>query len=334
MKTLRPTVKRDLSLFSVEAWQRGYQYYLKKSVGFRYPIIFYYDGAKVNFYHTLDDFTYFKEQVTKKVIANDQLFKQLNQQFQKDVRLLIEKRDYLTLQDLPKISRLIGKIMSFYMFVVSDKFVEARPEAWESRRLSEGILYTMDELIEKLVKVMLEEKKYDPKLAHFLLSEEIENICVGKKVDVYSIQKRSNRYIINRSKVIVDYDFISFCKKHSWDNPEDQNVSNSQKELKGQVANSGMARGKVVIVHSRNDLEKVKRGTILVSTMTNINYLIAAKKAAAIVTDEGGVTCHAAILSREINKPCVVGTKTATHILKNGDLVEVDALQGTIKIIT
>lgn len=64
--------------------------------------------------------------------------------------------------------------------------------------------------------------------------------------------------------------------------------------------------------------------------MTNPDYTILMNKACAIVTDEGGVTCHAAIVSRELGIPCIVGTKNATQILHNGDLIKVDAVQGII----
>jgi pyruvate,water dikinase len=67
--------------------------------------------------------------------------------------------------------------------------------------------------------------------------------------------------------------------------------------------------------------------------MTRPEYISAMKKAAAIVTDEGGITCHAAIVSRELKKPCIIGTKIATKVLKDGDLVEVDADKGIVKIL-
>lgn len=67
--------------------------------------------------------------------------------------------------------------------------------------------------------------------------------------------------------------------------------------------------------------------------MTTPNMISIMKKAAAFVTDEGGVTCHAAIIAREINKPCIIGTKIATKVLKDGDIVVVDASNGIIKII-
>lgn len=67
--------------------------------------------------------------------------------------------------------------------------------------------------------------------------------------------------------------------------------------------------------------------------MTSPWYVPIMEKAAAIVTDEGGITCHAAIISREMSKPCIICTKFATKVLKNGDLVEVDATKGIIKRI-
>ena len=74
-------------------------------------------------------------------------------------------------------------------------------------------------------------------------------------------------------------------------------------------------------------------GDILVSHATDPRYVSIMKKAAAIVADVGGITCHAAIVSRELNIPCVIGTKIATRVLKDGDKVEVDATNGIVKII-
>ncbi len=105
-------------------------------------------------------------------------------------------------------------------------------------------------------------------------------------------------------------------------------------EIRGQSACRGYVRGHVTLLHSKADMEKVQEGDILVAGMTNPNHLPAMKRAAAIITDEGGITCHAAIVSRELNKPCVIGTKAATKILKDGDEVEVDANTGVVKILS
>ena len=67
--------------------------------------------------------------------------------------------------------------------------------------------------------------------------------------------------------------------------------------------------------------------------MTQPSYLAAIKKSAAYITDEGGITCHAAIVSRELKIPCIIGTKYATQVFKDGDLVEVDADNGIVRKI-
>lgn len=100
--------------------------------------------------------------------------------------------------------------------------------------------------------------------------------------------------------------------------------------LKGQGAAPGVASGKVVIIRDVRDVGKVKEGDILVTKMTNPDMVPAMRKVAAIVTDEGGMTCHAAIVSRELGTPAVVGTKNATNLLKNDQLVTVDGEKGHI----
>ncbi|MDP1728789.1 MAG: PEP-utilizing enzyme, partial [archaeon] len=103
--------------------------------------------------------------------------------------------------------------------------------------------------------------------------------------------------------------------------------------LTGQIGNKGYVKGKVRIVNRKKEIDSVQDGEILVSTMTTPDFLPAMQKAAAFITDEGGITCHAAIMAREFNKPCIIGTKFATQILKDGDMVEVDADNGIVKIL-
>lgn len=102
-------------------------------------------------------------------------------------------------------------------------------------------------------------------------------------------------------------------------------------EVKGQAAYRGSATGRVRILKNEQDMEDVQEGEVLVSPMTTPDFLPAMKLAAAIVTDEGGITCHAAIVARELKKPCVIGAKIATKIFKDGDMVEVDADNGIVR---
>lgn len=103
--------------------------------------------------------------------------------------------------------------------------------------------------------------------------------------------------------------------------------------LRGQVAYPGTAQGIVRLVFTVKDIAKMKKGDILVSSATNPDLLPAMKIAGAIVTDIGGIISHAAITSREMHIPCVVGTKIATKVLKDGDRVRVDAKEGIVRRI-
>ncbi len=100
--------------------------------------------------------------------------------------------------------------------------------------------------------------------------------------------------------------------------------------LTGSPASPGFASGPVKIISSANQIDKVLQGDVLVSEMTTPDYVPAMKRAAAIVTDRGGRTCHAAIVSRELGIPCVVGTENATQILSNEQIVTVDGSEGKV----
>ncbi|MBU2616702.1 MAG: phosphoenolpyruvate synthase [Nanoarchaeota archaeon] len=110
----------------------------------------------------------------------------------------------------------------------------------------------------------------------------------------------------------------------------------SVRELKGEVILTGLAAspgigvGKVRIVENLDDLDSVQKGDILVTTMTNPDMVVVMQRSAAIVTDEGGLTAHASIVSREIGIPAVVGTGDATRKLKEGEFVTVDGFSGKI----
>ncbi len=139
------------------------------------------------------------------------------------------------------------------------------------------------------------------------------------------VEKRKNFYIdIRNNGVFIITDNI----------PSSGEIINERtKMLKGQVAFRGNITGKAKIVLDKTDFSKVEAGNILVATMSTPDYLPVMIKASAFITDIGGVTSHVAIVSREMKKPCIIGTKIATQVLKDGDLVEVDANNGVVRIL-
>lgn len=105
------------------------------------------------------------------------------------------------------------------------------------------------------------------------------------------------------------------------------------RELKGMIASAGRVKGRVKIILKEHQFNKFEDKEILVTTMTRPEFIPIVRKASAIITDEGGLTSHAAIVSRELGIPCIIGTKIATRVLKDGQLVEVDANKGMVRIL-
>jgi phosphohistidine swiveling domain-containing protein len=110
-------------------------------------------------------------------------------------------------------------------------------------------------------------------------------------------------------------------------------ITTSTDLLKGVVASKGIVEGKVRLIKTDNDISLFKEGEILVAFSTEPKHTPVMKKSSAIITEEGGITSHAAIMSRELNKPCIIGVKNITEILKTGDYVKVDGENGIINIL-
>jgi phosphoenolpyruvate synthase/pyruvate phosphate dikinase len=147
----------------------------------------------------------------------------------------------------------------------------------------------------------------------------------------YEIAKRHKGFIIgclqDRDILLTGKDVEIIYKQYY--EIKDKNIN----ILKGSIACVGNISGKVRIIIAKKDFNKFQEGEILVTSMTTPDYVTIMKRASAIITDEGGLSCHAAIVARELKKPCIIGTKIATQVLEDGDLVEVDANKGIVKII-
>ncbi|MDK2875334.1 MAG: pyruvate, water dikinase, partial [Methanothermobacter sp.] len=111
---------------------------------------------------------------------------------------------------------------------------------------------------------------------------------------------------------------------------EETEVKSREVLVKGLGASPGLASGKVKIIREIHELDKIQTGDILVTVMTTPDMVPAMKRASGIITDEGGVTCHAAIVSRELGIPCVVGTGNATEVLRENQVVSIDGNRGLV----
>lgn len=173
-----------------------------------------------------------------------------------------------------------------------------------------------------------------PGIGDYTINEMKELLLYGKKVSNAELKKRFHLAVLaltnGKARVLTGNEAEQFI---------DQHVPKVEKAdiVKGSVASPGKVTGRVRIIlfdkHLNQNMKDMKKGEILVAGQTRPILMPAIHKAAAIVTDEGGITSHAAIVSRELKIPCIIGTHNATRMFKDGDLVEVDAHKGTVKIL-
>jgi phosphohistidine swiveling domain-containing protein len=174
---------------------------------------------------------------------------------------------------------------------------------------------------------------FSQKQVWFLLPAELKDVLTNNKtIDVNKINLRLFKSIIT-SKAGKTKFITGKQVEHIFSQIDVPEITGNNDLISGQVSYPGKIIGKVKIVLLVNDIKKVNKGDVLVSIATNPDLLPAMKKAGAIITNAGGITCHAAIVSRELKTPCIIGTKIATKVLKDGDLVEVDANKGEVKIL-
>lgn len=157
---------------------------------------------------------------------------------------------------------------------------------------------------------------------------EIKEIVSKRKIVGYYTDEAGINHFIERDDLKKFVDFIETAYGKS----SAQNTT-SEKMIKGFPANKGVIEGVVKVVLSAKDFHKINRGDILVTTMTSVDFVPIMKKAGAFVTNEGGITSHAAIVAREMNKPCIIGTQIATKVLRDGNKVKVDGNRGVVEIL-
>ncbi|MEM4472285.1 MAG: pyruvate, water dikinase [Archaeoglobaceae archaeon] len=203
--------------------------------------------------------------------------------------------------------------------------------------------YVYDRVARKLVDVKVSEKKFmivrkngnekvelgEKGKERVLSEEEIEKLVnIGELIEEHYGKPQDIEWAIENGEIyIVQSRPITTIKEKR---EEEEVVEVGKILIKGLGASPGIASGYVKIVSGLEDIAKVKDGDVLVAVMTTPDMVPAMKRASAIVTDEGGMTCHAAIVSRELGVPAVVGTKKATKVLKDGMLVTVDGERGIV----
>lgn len=209
--------------------------------------------------------------------------------------------------------------------LMAKKFVFIKDARDDFRRY--GVYHALPLFNEIAIRMDIKRKEVS-----YLKSQEVIDFLEGRKIiekeELAERQKGFVLYLNHKNELTcLQGKTISKILKAFHISQENESV----KEIVGMVASRGKVIGNVVLIKGIKDLVKVKQGDVLVAITTHPDFVPAMRKASAIVTDEGGITSHAAIVSREFGLPCIVGTKHATKLFKNGDQVEVDAITGRIK---
>jgi len=174
-----------------------------------------------------------------------------------------------------------------------------------------------------------EQKITDKEIAELARLGQMSENHYGKPQDMEFAIEKGKIYIVQTRPITT----ISAVRKvqEQKDTKEEKRLEAGEKPvLKGLAASPGIVSGNARVVPDIKDIGKVKDGDILCTVMTNPDWVASMRKAKGIVTNEGGITCHAAIISRELGIPCIVGTGNATQVLKDGEHITLDGFKGNV----
>ncbi len=198
----------------------------------------------------------------------------------------------------------------------------------ERKRVNQLSFWVYQRFVDQLAEIMGIDadlvKMADPRERTILESNNAREVLLQRKVTgvVYAEDTRDGTTIISD-----DPEHVELYKETM----DELMMDVGGETLTGNVANGGVVQGIVKVVNSQSEFDKFERGNILVSAMTRPELMPVIRQAGGIITDEGGVTCHAAVVSRELDIPCVIGTMNATLVLQDGDRVELNAESGEIR---
>lgn len=259
------------------------------------------------------DATFFKEKLTETRNLNQLEEKK---RLQNEIREIKEKKKRLIRKlNLDNYSKLLIKITEVFSFMQDER----------KKYMMRAVAY-QNHFLDHFSKQWNIEKQ----LLEYSVIHELPEI-MQKKFPLTELEERKKHCLVIFTK--KGYEIISGERARQTYHLAFKNQETNSDEIIGVTASKGYATGTVKIVNKIHDFVNFNEGNILITSMTRPDMVMLMEKAAAIVTDEGGITCHAAIISREMKIPCIIGTKIATKVLKNGDLIEVDATKGIIRIL-
>ena len=269
-------------------------------------------------YFTAQNLSFVEDKIKNIVSKKEEVEEKINNR-----KKIIKKNTKSLSAKIKKETQKVKDIVEYTQFVINQRDLRKDPIA-----KIQTVMYDLASEIFKRIK--LPEESF----LGFITDEIIEMDVDDKKSILKELEMRKSGVAVlirpDSSYEILHMKFEDALKK--LDDIVHRVKHEDKKELKGSPACKGFVSGKVrIVIDVKNAI--FKEGEILVTSMTRPEFVPLMKKAGGIITNEGGITSHAAIISRELGIPCIIGTKIATQILHDGDLVEVDADNGVVRIL-
>lgn len=323
-------VVRDLSLLSCSVFGESQTVIIKKKFGVVFYAFWSIKNNQVDFYRSEKENARFSKVLAGRYKRNEKYANNLAKE-------LIKLTDWFNnfVKENKKIVDFKKKAKSFF---TNYKKIYALHQAvyWGGDYLSKLKIINKNQK-QRTVDTLKSAYKYNeliiPKIESYFKKLKITNFLydeIVKGIVKMSKERRSLLFLDGRRFILSPNETKKIEKIIE---EKQKNANGLVKEIKGLPVTKGVYRGKVKLVIDLNNLKGVRAGDVLVTHMTRPQFNLQIKNAGAIVTNEGGILCHAALLAREFNIPCIVGTKIATKVLHDGDLVEVDADKGVVRIL-
>ncbi len=331
------------TFISCSYWGPQYHHSLKKHLGEYFDhTLFIHRKGTVSFFIAEDEFRHLGETLAKQSEEELSFAKKYCDAIKKNTDILLPLMENLqkkipTLAEYEEFSSVFDRHLAYHVFIKKtidflsieglDKLL---PIFKDARLYSEKIYSESERFFRNVMKLIAGKEKYEADYLTCLTQEEFENYL--KNGNLPDESELKNRY--EASVLYFEKDKMFLLLGKDVDEAEDaitKQAMADKNEVKGITAYPGKVIGKARVILDPFSAEVFNENDILVTGMTRPEFMPLIKKSAGIVTDVGGILCHAAITAREMKIPCVVGTAVATKIFKNGDMLEVDAVNGIVK---
>ena len=329
-------ITRDTTYIMQEIWAYGCSKGIEKEYGWKNPyfpvMINYMNQGSIEVWENVKATKWLSNTILKKNIINPKFVEEILKKYEEKLSAIYKlwEEKILSIKNLKKLIGLSKEVVVYYIPYYYSAIDNRTPKtiqekAWEMRNKDD--FFAMNDIIIRDSLITLY-----PKLKNYETTIFIDELDSIPDIGVLNERKEHSLMIDNEERLVLTLN--EFKKIHlEFVFKQDTVQKSGFDEIKGGIAQRGKVTGKVKILRRRDQIPEVTEGDVIVSPMTTIDFLPAMVKAIAIITDEGGILCHAAIIARELKKPCITGTKIATKILKDGDIVEVDADKGIVRVI-